>query len=147
MLPALTLAWTAYATPRGSRRVIDPTFVAAATVVGGAEKERSMLPTLVLRVAVAEDTSEPLIDPALLRTWRAPDSDLSAMPPALVCAVTWPARAASRMFPTRSLISTAAPDGTRTWYSTSHAWLTGQVPVRVSVPACTACVVAGGWCR
>jgi len=33
-------------------------------VAGAAEKATSMLPTLVLSVAVAEDTLEPLIDPA-----------------------------------------------------------------------------------
>ena len=47
-----------------------------------------MLPTLVLSVAVAEDMSEPLIDPARSLTWTAPDSDLRAMPPALVCTIT-----------------------------------------------------------
>ena len=88
MLPTVTRAWTAYATPRGSRREIDPMLVAAATAAGAAEKERSMLPTLVFSVEVAEDMPEPLIDPAFSRTCTAPDSDLRAMPPAPVRAVT-----------------------------------------------------------
>ena len=88
VLPTVALAWTAYATPRGSRRDIDPTLVVAATVAGAAEKETSMLPTLVLSAAVAEDMPEPLIDPARSLTWTAPDSDLRAMPPALVCTIT-----------------------------------------------------------
>ena len=88
IVPTPVLAWTAYATPPGSRRKIDPMLVTAATVTGAAEKERSMLPTLVFSVAVAEDRSEPLIDPAFSRTWTAPDSDLRAMPPAPVRALT-----------------------------------------------------------
>jgi hypothetical protein len=64
MLPTEVLVWTAYSTPRGSRRETDPTLVVAVTVAGGAAKETSMLPTLVLSVAVAEDILEPLIDPA-----------------------------------------------------------------------------------
>src|SRR5262249_41238734 len=136
-----------YATPRGSRRDIDPMLVMAVAEAGGAEKETSMLPTLVLRVAVADDRPEPRIDPALSRTWTGPDSDLRVMPPALVCALTWPVRAADRMLPTWSLILTVVDGGTRTWYSTSHTWVAGQVPLRVSVPARTACAVAGSWCR
>jgi hypothetical protein len=88
VLPTVALAWTAYATPRGSLRDMDPTLVVAATVAGAAEKETSMLPTLVLSAAVAEDMPEPLIDPARSLTWTAPDSDLRAMPPALVCTIT-----------------------------------------------------------
>src|SRR5215831_15918300 len=87
-LPTVALAWTAYATPRGSRRDTDPMLVVAATVAGGAEKETSMLPTLVPSVAVAEDRPEPLIDPALSRTWTGPDSDLRVKPPALVRVLT-----------------------------------------------------------
>src|SRR5215831_8288796 len=104
MLPRVALAWTAYATPRGSRRDMDPMLVMAVAEAGGAEKETSMLPTLVLRVAVADDRPEPRIDPALSRTWTGPDSYLRVMPPALVCALTWPVRAANRMLPTWSLI-------------------------------------------
>jgi hypothetical protein len=146
-LPTVALAWMAYATPRGSRRDMDPTLVVAATVAGAAEKETSMLPTLVLSAALAEDMPEPLIDPARSLTWTAPDSDLRAMPPALVCTTTWPVRAVSLMLPTWSSILTMVAGGMRTWYSTSHGWWTGQVPVRVRVPARTACVVAGSWCR
>src|SRR5215469_9178726 len=88
MVPTPVLAWTVYATPRGSRREIDPMVVAAATAAGAAEKETSMLPTLVFIVEVAEDMSEPLIDPAFSRAWTAPDSDLRSMPPAPVRALT-----------------------------------------------------------
>src|SRR4029077_13762963 len=126
MLPTPVLAWTAYATPPGSRRDIDPTLVVAATVAGAAEKETAMLPTLVLSRAVAEDMSEPLIDPARSLTWTPPDRDPRAMPPASVCAITCSPSAASRMFPTRSLILTVVPGGTRTWYSISQGWWTGQ---------------------
>ena len=88
MVPTPVLAWTAYATPPGSRREIDPMVVAAASVAGAAEKETSMLPTLVFIVEVAEDMSEPLIDPAFSRAWTAPDSDLRSMPAAPVRALT-----------------------------------------------------------
>jgi hypothetical protein len=45
MLPTDALAWTAYATPGGSRKETEPMLVVAATVAGAVEKETSMLPT------------------------------------------------------------------------------------------------------
>jgi hypothetical protein len=112
VLPTEVLASTAYGTLPGTRSVTEPAVAVAVRVAGAAEKVTSIVPAATCKLALADDTFWPRIDPAMPVMLIGPDIAARSTSPASVCAVTCPVSELSRIVPALSLTRTVTDRGT-----------------------------------